>query len=177
HLWQWAAALWPLDDRGRVVAAVSLGIEETIELANRRQPPRCRGGGKAALCERAQIGAHVLGRGLGDAASTRMQMRREVGEVAAIGGKRVGAGAALGHEHVEKGLDQPLVGMSGRAGHTGADGQRCLENLSGGIEIVISRGLGSYQVASANMAPKVTPPSTPTTARNRNRLGMVTPHV
>src|SRR5204862_6677291 len=51
--------------------------------------------------------------------------------------------------------------------------QRCFANLSGGIETVISRGFGSNQVASANMAPKVRPPTTPTTVKNRNRLGII----
>src|SRR5438876_1586172 len=104
-------------------------------------------------------------------------MRREVGKVAGIGDKRVLARPALGREHVEKKLDQRLVGGWGLAGHADGNGQRCLENLSGGIETVISRGFGSYQVASANMAPKVRPPSTPTTVRNRMRLGIVAPCV
>ena len=43
-----AAALGPLDDRGRIVAAAPFGIEEAVELADRGQPPRHRGGGKAA---------------------------------------------------------------------------------------------------------------------------------
>ena len=38
------------------------GIEEAIELADRRQPPRHRSGGEAALRECAQIAADVVGR-------------------------------------------------------------------------------------------------------------------
>src|SRR5664280_2693578 len=37
-----ARALWPFQHRGRIVAPFSFRVEETIELAHRRQPPRQR---------------------------------------------------------------------------------------------------------------------------------------
>ena len=48
--------------------------------------------------------------------------------------------------------------------------------VGGGAETtrtVISRGLGSNQVASMNMPPYTRPPRTPMSVRNRNRLGIV----
>ena len=59
---QRAAALGPFEHRRRIVAAFSFGVEETVKLAQRRQPPRQRRGLEAALGERAEIAAQVVGR-------------------------------------------------------------------------------------------------------------------
>ena len=48
HLRQRASALRPFDDGGGIVAALSFGIEEAIELPDRRQPPRHRRRGEAS---------------------------------------------------------------------------------------------------------------------------------
>ena len=45
------------------------------------------------------------------------QVRRQVGEIVAIGGERVLAGAALGRQHVEEQLDQVVVGNVRPARH------------------------------------------------------------
>ena len=47
------------------------------------------------------------------------QMSGEVVEIATIGGKRVGGGAALGRQHVEEQLEKPAVGREARASHWG----------------------------------------------------------
>ena len=49
-----APALGPFQHRRRIVAAFSFGVEETIKLAHRRQPPRQRRGLEAALGERSR---------------------------------------------------------------------------------------------------------------------------
>jgi hypothetical protein len=41
----------------------------------------------------------------------------EIGEVVAIGGEGIFAGAALGRQHVEEQLDQRFVGCLSPAGH------------------------------------------------------------
>src|SRR5262249_59112122 len=60
HARQLAAALGPLDDRGRIVAAPSLCVEEAIELADRRQPARDRSCSEFARGQMAQIATHAL---------------------------------------------------------------------------------------------------------------------
>ena len=92
----------PLDDGGRIVAPVPLGIEKAIELADRRQPPRHRGGGKAAVGERRQIGAQVGGRGNREARPAADEKPRKIVKVAPIGGERVCRAPALGRDHVQE---------------------------------------------------------------------------
>ena len=111
-----APALGPFQHRGRIVAAFSFRVEEAIELAHRRQPPRQRGGLEAALGEAAEKSAQVVGVGAGDGAAGGAQMRGEIGEIVAIGGERILAGAALGRQHVEEQFDQRFVGCV-PAGH------------------------------------------------------------
>src|SRR5262249_41008797 len=101
------------------------------------------------------------------------EMLRVVGEVLAVGGKRVLARAALGRQHVEETFDQRIVGSGGLAFFRRAHahfldgnvlgrnvlGRKCpwraqrLRNLSCGTVTVMSRGVGAPKVASANMAP------------------------
>ena len=107
----------PFQHGGRIVLKFSFGVEKTIELAHRRQPPRQRGGLEAALGERAQKTAQIAGVGVGDAAAGGAQMRGEIGEVVAIGIERILAGAALGRQHVEKQLDQRFIRCLSPAGH------------------------------------------------------------
>ena len=103
----------------------------------------------------AEKAAHILGRGIArcGAALAGAEMGGKIREIARIGGKRVRAGAALGGEHVQEQLDQAGVGdrVAG-TGHRGAL-NAASQNLSGGIETVISRGFGSNQLASTNMPP------------------------
>ena len=150
-----APALGPFQHRGRIVAAFSFRVEKTIELAHRRQPPRQRGGLEAALGEAAQKAAQVVGVGVGDAAAGGAQMRGQIGEIVAIGGERVLAGAALGRQHVEEQLDQRFVGCLSAGGPSPLSGSRvsgCLTNLSDGTVTTISRGWYLTKLASENTA-------------------------
>ena len=79
-----------------------------------------------------------------------LQRCREIGKVARIGSQRVLGAPALGGNHIEEQLDHEPVGVIALEGH---GDQGCFANLSGGTQTVISRGFGSNQVASMNMAP------------------------
>src|SRR5262249_56648561 len=113
YLGRRTAAFRPLDDGGWVVATAPLCIEEAIELADGREPPRHRRGREATLAERSEIAAQVLGRGASDAASGFVELCGEVGEVAGIRGERVLGSPALGGAHVEEQLDHRLVRICG----------------------------------------------------------------
>ena len=102
---------------------------------------------EAALAEPAEMGAQVVAVGAGDVGSGAGEIGGEIGQVAPVGVERVGAGAALGREHVEEQLDQGFVGWARPAGHA-TPPQRCLSSLSCGIVTVISRGWGSTNLAS-----------------------------
>ena len=108
RLRQRPALLRAVQRAGRVVAAQAFGVEELEELADRRQFARLRGGGKAACGDVVEIGADIGGGSTGKPAA---DLGRSVFEVAAIGGKRVFGGTALGAHHFEKGFD------AGRAVH------------------------------------------------------------
>ena len=127
HLGQAAPALRPFDHGGRIVGAVTLAVEEAIELADRRQPPRHRGRREPALGESAEIGAQRVAVGGGDICSS-----GKIGEVAPVGIERIGAGAALGRKHVEEQLDQRFIVCARPAGHRrAAVSVRRLEQLVG----------------------------------------------
>ena len=110
HLGQGPAAARPLDRGRRIVAAMAFGVEEAMELADRRQPARHRGGRESSCGQRAEIGAHVIAARRRDAAARRAQVRGIIREIARIGRQRVCGGAALGRQHVEIKLDETAVG-------------------------------------------------------------------
>src|SRR5690242_6321464 len=95
--------------------------------------------------------SQVFGTRVAHAAQAPAEMRGQIGEVAAIGGERVGPGAALGRKHVEKQRDQTGVAVSDLCfclpRHSAV--QRLI-NLSGGTVTLISRGLRSTKLASEN---------------------------
>jgi hypothetical protein len=117
-----------------------------------------------------KIGPQVLGPRIADVPVAGAKRRGELCEVVGVSRKGVFGATAFGRDHIEEEFDQRLVGSFALRGH---DDQGCLANLSGGIVTVISRGLGSNQVASMNMPPYTRPPRTPMSVRNRNRLGIV----
>jgi len=146
-----ALAFRPFDHGGGVVAAPSFRAKETKELPHSGKPPPDRRSRKAAAHEVGEIRSQVLGAGIGNAAPLCAKRCREIREIAAIGGQRVLGSSTLGGEHVQEKLDQHAIGGIALLGHGAIQG--CLAKRSGGIQIVISRGFGSNQVASRNMAP------------------------
>jgi hypothetical protein len=119
HPRQFAPALGSFDDRGRVIATPPFGIEETIELADRRKPARDRACCEFALGEVAQIAAHIVRCRIRDAAFPGHQIVAEILQIAPIGRERVRTCATLGREHVEEQLDVRCAGRSGLARHRG----------------------------------------------------------
>jgi hypothetical protein len=98
-------------DRGRrIVLAVSFRVEEAIELADSREPPRDRGRGKSARGQASEMIAYCIAVRSRDHAPVPAQIAGEILKVAPVGVKRVRGGAALGRQHVEIEVDQPLVG-------------------------------------------------------------------
>ena len=66
-------------------------------------------------------GAHIVGSGSRDAVPADAEKGRKIGEIEPIGRQRIGPGAAFGRQHVEKQLDQALIGICFLATHsTGA---------------------------------------------------------
>jgi hypothetical protein len=121
---------------------VAFGIEEAIELPDRRQPPRHRCRLEAAHREVAEIGPQIRRGGGGDRARLRASLGRQKGgeivEVAGIGFERVCRSAALRGQHVEKQLDEARRRRLARAHHR----HWRLTKWSGGTVTLISRVFG-----------------------------------
>ena len=95
-------ALGSLQNGGRIVAALSLRVQEAMHLADGGQFSCDRRRLQSVRAELCEIGADVLGVGFGNDALARGEMRGIIIEVARIGGERVVACAALRGQHVEK---------------------------------------------------------------------------
>jgi hypothetical protein len=111
HLGQRAPAFRPLDRRRRIVLAVPLGIKKPVELPDRREPPRDRCRRKPARRKRAEIAADVIVDGRRDRTALLAQVAGEILKIAPVGLERVRGRTALGGEHVEIEVDQPIVGI------------------------------------------------------------------
>ena len=96
HLGQWPAALGRFDRARGIVRPDPFGREKLEHLPNRREPPRHRGGVKAASRQDAQIVAQLIARRRCKRTAPAGQGGRKVGQIAPIGRKRVGRRAALG---------------------------------------------------------------------------------
>ncbi len=101
RLRQRALALWAFEHGGGIVGALAFRIEEAVELADRREPPRHRRHPQAAPRQLAEIAAQIVGARLGDGAAGVFEIIRKIFKIAAIGGERVAAGAAFRRQHVE----------------------------------------------------------------------------
>ena len=117
NLGQAAAALRPLDHRGRIVAAMAFAVEETIELADRGEPPRHRRRRKPALGKPPEMSAQRVAIGCCDRLPGIGEVGGEIGEIAPVGIERVDASAALGRDHVEEQLDQRFVAGARPSAH------------------------------------------------------------
>ena len=71
-------------------------------MPHRRQPPRDAGGFEAAGVEIGEIVAQRLRLGVRKGVAGAAQKLGEIGEVAAVGIERIGAGALFRREHVEE---------------------------------------------------------------------------
>ncbi|MGY3455005.1 hypothetical protein ACVWW5_000455 [Bradyrhizobium sp. LM3.4] len=71
-------------------------------MPHRRQPPRDAGGLEAARVEVGEIVAQRLCFGVRKCMADAAEKFREIGEVAAVGIERIGAGALFRGEHVEE---------------------------------------------------------------------------
>ncbi len=91
--------------RRRVVLAHALAHQIGVEGAHRRRPAR-HAGRRAVAAGAGEVGADLRGRGAARLRAGCREGRRERGEVAAVGGHRVGAEAALVPHVVEELLDQ-----------------------------------------------------------------------
>ena len=109
HLGQRPLLAGALDRPGRIVAAPALRIEEAVELAQRRQPARAAGLGKAAGGERGRHRRGAVGVGGHQRAARPRHETAGVLEIAAIGGDGVVGRAALDRHHLQEGLDVDAV--------------------------------------------------------------------
>ena len=75
-------------------------------MPHRRQPPRHARRFEAARVEIGEIVPQRLGFGAGKVLAAAAEEFGKIGEVAAIGVERVGAGALFRREHVEEQVDQ-----------------------------------------------------------------------
>ena len=123
------------------------GDQEAEELPQRRKPPRLRARGEPAPGSSGEIGADVVG---ARARASRACLVAKILEVAAIGGERIGARAALGREHFQKRLEERRVAGRPARGATLA-AQGCSRSV--GIRTLISRCFGSTMTTSAIMPP------------------------
>src|SRR5713226_8805052 len=89
HFGQRAAAPRPFEHGGGIVLALAFGIEKAMQLADRRKFSRRRARRHAALDERREISAYVVGGSTCNAASFRREEPGIVVEIAAIGLDRV----------------------------------------------------------------------------------------
>ena len=114
RLGQRAHALGAFQHRGGIVLALAFGVEEAIELPDRREPPRYGRGRHAAPRQLTKIAAQILGRGGGNGTVGAGEVRGEIGKIAAVSGERILAGAALRRQHVEIKRGEPLAGIARR---------------------------------------------------------------
>ena len=112
---QRAGTLRAFEHGGGVVLALPLGVEEAVELADRREAAGHRRRPQSAPRERAEIAAHILGRRRLDGSAGAREVGGKVRKVAAIRRQRVGRGPAFRRQHVEKKRNQPAVGRLRRA--------------------------------------------------------------
>ena len=97
-------------ESGRRIGVTNfLGQQKTKELSQAGKPPRRRRRRTPRIGELAEVGAQGPGVGLGQVGTADGEEFGRVGQVPAIGIDRIDGGAALGHEHLEEGLDVAAV--------------------------------------------------------------------
>lgn len=140
-----------------------------MEAADAGEAPGGRRRLQTARLQGGDVGADLIGLRLFRVDPALREVAEIVVEIAPIGGQGVGRRTAFGGEHVEKELTRILRSAWERG--TVRAHRPPGWSFDGGMVTLISRGVGSTKVASANMPAKTRPARIAIVARKRNRVG------
>ena len=163
---QGPAAARTVQGLGRIVRARAALDHEPVELAQGRQPPLPGRRRETARVEIAQIGTDRFDRGRFDVGAPACGEAGKVLEIPPVGVQRVGGGKPFGGDHFKESLDRRSAPGRRAAircdqfsllGTIASRARLLLEPLQGcrrsaGTRTEISRGSGSTNVTSANIA-------------------------